>query len=140
MFLYKATAYGSLAGRSRSATIVAAYLMQRFNIDVEEAIQRIHVVRVVDPNYGFRKQLQVYLDCNFVPDSTKAAYRHWRLRKETQLQKSISLSRPRLIKGATGKYGKPDVVNYATADTVVDDQSESPVVDLRCKMCRYFFL
>lgn len=82
--------YGSLAGRSRSATVVAAYLMQRLNVGVEEALQKIQAVRNVDPNSGFREQLQVYLDCNFVPDSTKAAYRHWRLRKDARLQKCIS--------------------------------------------------
>lgn len=80
---------GSLAGRSRSATVVAAYLMQRFNIGVEEALERIQEVRDVDPNPGFREQLQVYLDCNFEANSSRAAYRHWQLRQETRLQKGI---------------------------------------------------
>jgi dual specificity phosphatase 12 len=77
----------SLAGKSRSATFVAAYLMQRFKIGVEEALLQINEVRDVDPNMGFREQLQVYLDCNFVANPTKAAYRHWRLRQESRLQK-----------------------------------------------------
>ena len=80
---------GSLAGRSRSATVVAAYLMQRFNIGVEEALERIQEVRDVDPNQGFREQLQVYLDCNFDANSSRAAYRHWQLRRETRLQKGF---------------------------------------------------
>jgi dual specificity phosphatase 12 len=79
----------SVAGKSRSATIVAAYLMQRFNIGVVGALERIEKVRDIDPNDGFREQLQVYLDCNFVPNESKAAYRHWRLRQETRLQKGI---------------------------------------------------
>ena len=61
--------------------------MQRFVIGVEEAIERITQVRDVCPNHGFREQLQVYLDCNFVANVSKAAYRHWRLRQEAQLQK-----------------------------------------------------
>lgn len=77
----------SLAGKSRSATIMAAYLMKRFDIGVVEAISRIQDVRDVDPNLGFREQLQVFLDCNFIPSSSKAAYRHWLLREDARLQK-----------------------------------------------------
>jgi hypothetical protein len=80
---------GSVAGRSRSSTIVAAYLMQRFHIGVEEALERIQKVREVEPNSGFREQLQVYLDCNFEANSSRAAYRHWQLRRETRLQKGM---------------------------------------------------
>ena len=83
----KNLAEDSLVGRSRSATIVAAYLMKRFVIGVEEAIERIQQVRNIDPNPGFREQLQVYLDCNYVANTSKAAYRHWRLRQEAKLQK-----------------------------------------------------
>ena len=89
-WLVQLTALCSLAGKSRSATIVAAYLMQRFTIGVEEALRRINAVRSVDPNMGFREQLQVFLDCNFVANSTKAAYRHWRLRQRSTLQKGTS--------------------------------------------------
>jgi dual specificity phosphatase 12 len=78
-----------VAGRSRSSTIVAAYLMYRFNIGVGEALERIQKVREVEPNSGFREQLQVYLDCNFEANSSKAAYRHWQLRRETRLQKGM---------------------------------------------------
>lgn len=80
---------GSLAGKSRSATIVAAYLMQRFTIGVEQALLRINEVRDVDPNMGFREQLQVYVDCNYVANLTKAAYRHWRLRQGSRLQRGM---------------------------------------------------
>jgi hypothetical protein len=61
--------------------------MKRFNTGVEEAISRIQQVRDVDPNSGFREQLQVYLDCNYVANSSKAAYRHWMLRTESRIQK-----------------------------------------------------
>jgi hypothetical protein len=37
----------------------------------------------------------------------------------------------------TGKYGKPDNVKYVTASTVFQDASGSPIIDLRCKKCRY---
>ena len=41
-----------------------------------------------------------------------------------------------LIIDVTGKYGKPDNVNYQTSGTVVADETGAPVVDLRCKKCR----
>jgi dual specificity phosphatase 12 len=72
----------SMAGRSRSATIVAAYLMQHFKIGVAEAISKIEEVRFVYPNRGFKEQLQVYRDCNYTLDSTKAAYRSWATREK----------------------------------------------------------
>jgi len=111
--------------------------MQRFTISVEEALQKIKEVRDVDPNMGFREQLQVYLDCNFVANPSKAAYRHWRLRQEAQLHKGTHLFGAFLMVDVTGKYGKPEVVNYVTSTTIVQDPSGFPVVDLRCKKCRY---
>ena len=74
----------SMAGRSRSATIVAAYLMQHFKIGVAEAISKIEEVRFVYPNRGFQEQLQVYRDCNYTVNSSKAAYRSWATGEETQ--------------------------------------------------------
>lgn len=73
--------------------MVAAYLMQRFNIGVEEALLRIKEVRHVDPNPGFLEQLQVFLDCNFMANPTKAAYRHWRLRQRSRIQKGTPTMR-----------------------------------------------
>lgn len=130
----------SLAGKSRSATIVAAYLMKRFVIGVEEAIERIEQVRDVCPNFGFREQLQVYLDCNFVANTSKAAYRHWRLRQDARFQRRSLIVKLWLTLDATGQYGKPDVINYAAAGTIVHDPSGSPTIDLRCKKCRYSLL
>jgi len=67
--------------------------MQRFEIGVEEALQRLRNARdVIDPNDGFREQLQVFLDCNYIANTTKAAYRHWLLRKQARLQKGILIT------------------------------------------------
>src|SRR5579871_1373751 len=41
------------------------------------------------------------------------------------------------IPDITGKYGKPDTINYASAGTIVHDQTGAPTIDLRCKKCRY---
>src|ERR1700737_658283 len=109
-------------------------MMRRFHIGVTEAISKIQEVRDVDPNSGFREQLQVYLDCNYIVNPSKAAYRHWQLRNDSRLQKGTPQAS--LTVDVTGKYSKPDVVNYATAATLVEDKSGTPTVDLRCRRCR----
>lgn len=48
------------AGRSRSATILTAYLMKNRSLSVEQALDVIREVRDVLPNPGFMKQLKAY--------------------------------------------------------------------------------
>ena len=45
------------AGQSRSATIVAAYLIHKYDITFTEALQKIRQHRYINPNGGFRQQL-----------------------------------------------------------------------------------
>ncbi|XP_068613245.1 dual specificity phosphatase 29-like [Brachionichthys hirsutus] len=45
-------------GRSRSATLVLAYLMMRRDLSVVEAIERVRQHRCILPNHGFLKQLR----------------------------------------------------------------------------------
>ncbi|OMJ73005.1 hypothetical protein SteCoe_28409 [Stentor coeruleus] len=52
------------AGRSRSATIVAAYLMKNMGLTLQEAIYTIKKVRKVRPNNGFMKQLEAWEKIN----------------------------------------------------------------------------
>ena len=50
-----------MAGVSRSATIVIAYLMTITDLSYIECINAVRAARsVVDPNPGFRKQLEKY--------------------------------------------------------------------------------
>ena len=49
----------SIAGISRSSTIVAAYLIVVANVGWQDAIQAIRMCRsVANPNYGFQRQLE----------------------------------------------------------------------------------
>ena len=50
-----------MAGASRSATIVIAYLMWKKKMKYKEASQYVKDRRfIVYPNFGFRKQLQIF--------------------------------------------------------------------------------
>ncbi|KAK0511315.1 hypothetical protein JMJ35_005888 [Cladonia borealis] len=76
-------------GVSRSATIMAAYVMQRWGISGTEAVNFIRNKRhVVQPNRGFCEQLDVWESCRYevftaerVP---KEAYELWRKRVERE--------------------------------------------------------
>ena len=57
-------------GVSRSATVIAAYLMKTRRIPHLAAISQIRQRRpVVHPNYGFRRQLQVFGAANYFEDT-----------------------------------------------------------------------
>ncbi len=50
-----------LAGVSRSATIVVAYLMYKYKLSLKEATEYVKNKRkVINPNRGFVKQLQIF--------------------------------------------------------------------------------
>jgi dual specificity phosphatase 12 len=47
------------AGISRSATIVAAYIMRKYGITANDALAKLRMIRpIIHPNRGFMKQLQ----------------------------------------------------------------------------------
>ena len=49
------------AGSSRSATIVIAYIMWKYQIDFIEALQTVKKMRpIINPNYGFIRQLKIF--------------------------------------------------------------------------------
>jgi len=70
-----------LMGISRSATIVAAYLMSSRHISTHKAIALIKRARPqIQPNYGFIKELHVFEACNYESSPTNATYRAWKRR------------------------------------------------------------
>jgi protein-tyrosine phosphatase len=51
----------SIAGRSRSATIVIAWCMSRLQLDFFDAVAKVRKARsVVSPNPGFTAQLKLF--------------------------------------------------------------------------------
>ncbi|KIL58965.1 hypothetical protein M378DRAFT_27261 [Amanita muscaria Koide BX008] len=72
-------------GISRSATVVAAYLMKSKGMDAVTAIRYIKQKRPqIYPNYGFVTQLIAFAACQYDPSPTNTVYRAW---KKTQKQR-----------------------------------------------------
>ena len=65
-------------GKSRSATLVVAYLMWKHEITWEQALDQLCEGRpVCDPNMGFKEQLQVFQDMLKNQKDAKAIYERW---------------------------------------------------------------
>lgn len=68
-------------GKSRSATLVVAYLMWKFGIGWEEALEQLCEGRpVCDPNVGFKEQLEVWgvmLKCSEEQEKRRV-YEEWK--------------------------------------------------------------
>ena len=69
------------AGQSRSATVVAAFLMQRDQLSVNDALRKIRLVRDMQPNPGFMDQLQIYKDCEYTITESNPLYRRYKFAK-----------------------------------------------------------
>ena len=122
----------SAMGKSRSATVLSAYLMQTRNLDAEAAIALIRETRsFVEPNPGFMEQLELYHKMQFAEDlDAHPAYQRWLYQKDLE------------INTAAGRA--PNRVHFRDAEKAVADINEmadsapsAPLIELRCKMCRY---
>ncbi|KIY65056.1 DSPc-domain-containing protein [Cylindrobasidium torrendii FP15055 ss-10] len=66
-------------GISRSATVVSAYLMKTHNMTSTAAIAFTRKARAsIRPNYGFIKQLEVFAQCGYDPNSHHPSYISWK--------------------------------------------------------------
>ncbi|KAK7095589.1 dual specificity protein phosphatase 12-like [Littorina saxatilis] len=78
-----------LAGTSRSATVVTAYVMRLLNLGKKEALAFVRTHRsVIDPNEGFRRQLELFEVMGCKVDQTHAEYRRYVLSKMAVRSKS----------------------------------------------------
>lgn len=106
------------AGRSRSATVVTAYLMKKHQLGFTEAYNRLKSVKQdVQVNSGFEEQLCLYEDMQCKVDSSSPLYKQYRLTKITE------------------KY--PELQQVPREVFAVDPaQSSSSEVSYRCRKCR----
>jgi len=68
-----------MAGISRSASIVVAYLMKLNNWDVEKSLDTVKQSRkFIDPNAGFRRQLELYHRMKWILEGESKFHRIYR--------------------------------------------------------------
>ncbi|KNZ72598.1 putative rhodanese domain-containing dual specificity protein phosphatase [Termitomyces sp. J132] len=80
-----------LMGMSRSATVVAAYLMKTRKMTRATAIKFIKQRRPeVHPNYGFIKQLEIFAECQYDPSPTHPTYCRWKQEQEQNITKHLN--------------------------------------------------
>ncbi|KAG1747403.1 hypothetical protein EDB19DRAFT_1687252 [Suillus lakei] len=117
------------AGISRSATIIAAYLMYSLKLDPASAVDMIRTVRpIVEPNEGFMEQLQVFY---------RASYKFTRRDKATRM---FYLERT-MEDIMNGDGTIPENAMFAKhprtpSDSVPNTPMIVPSRRIRCKMCR----
>jgi dual specificity phosphatase 12 len=74
-------------GLSRSATVVAAYLMWSQRIQATTALEVVRRSREqVWPNPGFQEQLVLFELCGYAPSPKCGIYQSWRIRVDRRLR------------------------------------------------------
>ncbi|KAK1816464.1 tyrosine protein phosphatase yvh1 [Friedmanniomyces endolithicus] len=77
-------------GKSRSSTVMSAFLMHRDGLTREEALSQIQQARpICEPNEGFWKQLELYHDMA-TPQNVDEhpAYQRWLYQREIELSRA----------------------------------------------------
>ncbi|KAF7355838.1 MAP kinase phosphatase 2 [Mycena venus] len=78
---------GRILGLSRSATVVAAYLMWSQRISATKALENIRRARdQIWPNPGFQEQLVLFELCQYQPSPSDGIYQSWRYKLDRQLR------------------------------------------------------
>ncbi|KAF9449282.1 hypothetical protein P691DRAFT_799489 [Macrolepiota fuliginosa MF-IS2] len=118
------------AGVSRSATIVAAYLMHNKNLDPEGALELIRKARpYIDPNPNFLQQLEVFHKAHFKISKKEKDIRRYYLGRTVDE-----------VMNGDGTISQFDMLaNYPlTPASESNPSTPSPVPRrrIRCKMCR----
>ena len=110
-------------GKSRSAAVVCAYLMQRNGITPSQALAHVRETRpFCEPNDGFMKQLELFHQMA-TPDDVEAtpAYQCWLYQREVEMSR------------ACGQAPEAEKIRF-------EDEHESGANDaafeLRCRKCR----
>ncbi|KAJ3799247.1 hypothetical protein GGU11DRAFT_679855 [Lentinula aff. detonsa] len=120
------------AGVSRSATIVAAYLMHNRQMSVEEALDLVRKARPeIDPNPAFIAQLEIFHKASFTISRKDKNTRMFYMQRTTEEVMNGDGSLP-----STDMFARfPRSANDSTPPTP-GGLSRVPRRRIRCKMCR----
>jgi hypothetical protein len=109
-------------GKSRSATVVIAYLMQKHNIGPSDALAHVRQARsIVEPNEGFWKQLELYSEMQ-KPENVEEtpAYQRWVYQRELELSRACAQA--------------PEADKIRFEDEHATEQTSG--FEMRCRKCR----
>lgn len=122
-------------GKSRSATVLAAYLMDTYKIDRDEALTRIRKSRAFcEPNDGFMEQLELYHNMGLpstedeIEDHPK--YQHWIWKREVEVSAAARMAPDRIL-----YHDQEKQVGKVLG--IEKDSSDKALLELRCRSCRY---
>lgn len=111
-------------GKSRSATVVCAFLMRRYGINAAQALAQLREARpFCDPNDGFMTQLELYHSMA-TPENVEETpvYQRWLYERE------VALSR------ACGQAPEAEKIRFEDEH---ENGSSTAEFELRCRKCRY---
>lgn len=110
-------------GKSRSATAVCAFLMQRYGIAPDQALSQIRECRpFCEPNEGFWRQLELYHEIGAPQNVEDApAYQRWCFQREVESSRACGQA--------------PDAEKIRFEDEHQDGRGPADF-DLRCRKCR----
>jgi dual specificity phosphatase 12 len=113
-------------GKSRSVTIVIAYLLrQNASHTVSSALALIRQSRpIAEPNDGFTKQLELYKEMGCPRDiEAQPKYQRWLYQREVDLALAAGMA--------------PDRVRFEDEEVQEEGEGTGREVELRCRKCRY---
>lgn len=128
--------YISAMGKSRSATILAAYLMASRRIPPNPAIGLIERARpIVEPNPGFAKQLELYHQMGYTAIvEDHPIYQRWVYLQDVEMSNAAGRAPERVhFRDAEAEIGK---ITHVKEGEVLTGKVD---IELRCKKCRYVY-
>lgn len=112
-------------GRSRSVTILIAYLLRQYpSLTPHTALAQVQQTRpFAEPNDGFMAQLQLYheMGCPRNIDE-QPKYQRWLYQREVDL--------------AVATGGRPDWVRFEDEEEQDKQKADGKEKEIRCRMCR----
>jgi len=123
-------------GKSRSATVLTAYLMASRRLAPHLALGIIKRVRpFVEPNSGFMQQLELYYQMEFAENiEDHSIYQRWVYLRDVEMSNAAGRAPERIhFRDVGAEIGR---ITGVKEDETPEEKS---VTQLRCKKCRYVY-
>lgn len=127
--MYTLLIHFSAMGKSRSVTIMIAYLLRQYpNHTVSSALELIRESRpIAEPNDGFMAQLKLYKEMGCPRDiEGHPRYQRWLYQQEVDLAVAAGMA--------------PDNFRFEDEQTQEKRDTDGREIELRCRKCRYVSL